>query len=158
SCVQRGQHYLERRALLNRVLVHRDAPAVVADPDPAVGEQRHLDVGGEARQGLVHRVVHNLVDQVVQPALSGRSDVHAGTLTDSLKALEYLDRPGIVIVRQVRQMKLHPAAGSDWFLVTSAPGHQTIGQGRRRPWGTVVRWSVALRSRGPHAAPVTGSL
>ena len=123
--VQRGQHDLERRALLNRVLVHRDAAAVVAYPDPAVGQQRHLDVGGEARQGLVHRVVHNLVDQVVQTALPGRSDVHAGTLTDGLKALEYRDGPRIVIVRQARQTKLHPAAGSDWSLVTSPPGAQS---------------------------------
>jgi hypothetical protein len=128
--VQRGQHDLERRALLDRVLVHRDAAAVVANPDPAVGEQRHLDIGRVAGQRLVHRVVHNLVDQVVQTALAGRSDVHAGTLTDGLKPLEYLDRPRIVIVRQT---KLHPAAGSDWFLVTSAPGRQTIGQGQVRP-------------------------
>ena len=89
--VQRRQHDLERRTLLDRVLVHRDATAVVPHPDAAVGEQSHLDVVGVTSERLVHRVVHNLVDQVVESPLTGRADVHAGTLTDGLEALEYRD-------------------------------------------------------------------
>jgi hypothetical protein len=69
--VQRGHDDLKRRALLDRVLVYGDATAVINDPDAAVGEQRHPDVGREAREGLVDRVVHNLVDQVVQSPLAG---------------------------------------------------------------------------------------
>ena len=46
---------------------------------------------GIAGQRLVHRVVHDLVDQVVQAHLAGRADVHGGTQADRVKALEYSD-------------------------------------------------------------------
>ena len=38
--VQHGQHDLDRRPLLHRVLVDRDAAAVVDDPHAAVGAAR----------------------------------------------------------------------------------------------------------------------
>ena len=78
------------------VLVDRDAAAVVDDPHAAVGLQRHLDVGGVAGECLVDGVVDDLVDQVVQAALTGGADVHAGTLADRLQALEELDVAGVV--------------------------------------------------------------
>ena len=59
-----------RSAVLDRVLVHRDAAAVVLHPDAAVGKQGYLNVGGKAGQGLVNRVVHNLIDQVVEAPLA----------------------------------------------------------------------------------------
>ena len=94
--VQRGQDERDRRHLLGRVLVDRDAAAVVDDPDAAVGLQRHLDVGGVAGQRLVDRVVDDLVDEVVQAALTGRADVHAGALANRLQSFEDLDVAGVV--------------------------------------------------------------
>ena len=70
--------------------VDRDAAAVVDDPDPAVGQQGHLDPVAVAGQRLVDGVVDDLVDQVVQAALAGRADVHAGALADRLETLEDL--------------------------------------------------------------------
>ena len=43
-----------------------------------------------AGQRLVDRVVDDLVDQVVQAALTGGADVHAGPLADRLETLEDL--------------------------------------------------------------------
>ncbi len=57
----------------------------------AVGQQRDLDAVAVAGQRLVDRVVDDLPDQVVQAALAGRADVHAGPLADRLEALEDLD-------------------------------------------------------------------
>jgi hypothetical protein len=37
---------------------------------------------------LVHGVVHDLVDQVVEATLSGRADVHTRALTNRLKSFE----------------------------------------------------------------------
>ena len=76
--------------------VDGDAAAVVDDAHAAVGEQRDVDAVGVAGEGLVDRVVDDLPHQVVQAALTGRADVHAGTLADRLEALEDRDRAGVV--------------------------------------------------------------
>ena len=94
--VQRGQHHLDRRPLLHRVPVDRDAAAVVLDPDPAVGQQRHPDRVADPGQRLVDGVVDHLLDEVVQAALPGRADVHARPLAYGLEPLEYLDLPSVV--------------------------------------------------------------
>ena len=80
-------HHLDGGLLLHRVHVDRDAAAVVGDADAAVVLQHHVDAGGVARHRLVDRVVHDLLDQVVQTALTGGADVHAGPLADRLEAL-----------------------------------------------------------------------
>ncbi len=84
ACMQCGQHHFERGPLLHRVHVDRDAAAVIVGPDAAVGEQCDHDAAGEAGQRLVYGVVHDFLDQMVQTALAGRSDVHSGTFADGL--------------------------------------------------------------------------
>ena len=55
-----------------------------------------LRIAGES---LVHRIVHDLVDEVVQPHLSGRADVHGGTEAHGFKAFEDFDVfAGVVVV------------------------------------------------------------
>jgi hypothetical protein len=49
-----------------------------------------------ARQGLVHSVIHNLVHKVVEPTLTGRSDIHARSLTNGLETFQDCDVPGVV--------------------------------------------------------------
>ena len=95
--VQHGEHGRDGRELLARRGVGRDAAAVVLDPHAAVGEQGHHDPVAVAGQGLVDGVVDDLPDQVVQTALAGRADVHAGALADRLEALEDLDRGRVVL-------------------------------------------------------------
>jgi hypothetical protein len=102
--VQRGHHDLNRRAVLNRVLIDRDTAAVVLHPDAAVGQQRDLDGVAVAGQRLVDGVVHDLVDEVMQSSRTGRADVHSRALADGLKTLEYRNRACIV-----GQTELHPA-------------------------------------------------
>ena len=69
--MQGGEHYLDRGPLLHRVVVHRDAAAVVGHPDAAVGEQGDLDEVAVAGQRLIDGVVDHLLDQMVQTALTG---------------------------------------------------------------------------------------
>ena len=94
--VQDGEHDLEGGLVLLLHLRDRDAAAVVDDGDRVVGMDRHRDGVAVARERLVDGVVHNLVDQVVQPAHAGRADVHAGTLADGLEAFENRDVLGVV--------------------------------------------------------------
>jgi hypothetical protein len=94
--VQHGQHDLDGGLALGRDDAHRDATAVVDDPDTAVGEDRHVDGVRVTGQRLVDGVVHDLLHQVVQAALTGRADVHAGSLADRVQTLEDGDGTGVV--------------------------------------------------------------
>ena len=90
--VEHGQRHFDRRLLLRRVHVHRDAAAVVGDGDRVVGVNGHVDGVAVTRQRLVDRVVHHLVDQVMQAVLTGGPDVHAGPPAYRLQSLEDLNR------------------------------------------------------------------
>jgi hypothetical protein len=78
------------------VLVDRDAATIVDDADTAIGEERDRDAGGVARERLVDGVVDDLVHEVVESALAGGTDVHAGPLADGIEALQNGDRASVV--------------------------------------------------------------
>ena len=96
--VQNGIDDLERG--LSRLLldVNGDAAAVVRHGDGVAGVDGHADVLAVACQRLVHRVVHDLVDEVVQTRRARRADVHAGALAHGLQTLKDLNLTGVVLV------------------------------------------------------------
>src|SRR4051812_5409947 len=94
--VQDGQHDLGRGTLLLLHRVDGDASAVVGDGHRVVRVDHDLDVVRFAGERLVDSVVDNLVDQVVQPAGAGGTDVHARTLANGLEPLEDRDVLGAV--------------------------------------------------------------
>ena len=77
--------------------VDGDAAAVVAHLDGAVGAEDDLDVGADAGQRLVDRVVDDLPEAVHEAALVGRADVHARALAHGLETLEDLQVAGGVV-------------------------------------------------------------
>ena len=95
--VQGAQDDLERGFVGEfRVRIYRDAAAVVADGDRMIGVEFDLDPVGVARDGLVHRVVEHLGHKVMQRALIGAPDIHAGTFSDRLQPLQHLDGRGVI--------------------------------------------------------------
>ena len=66
----------------------RDATAVVGDLDAAVLEHHDIDGARVTGHRLVDRVVDHLPDEVVQTALAGGADVHAGPFADGFQTLE----------------------------------------------------------------------
>ena len=72
----------------------RDAAAVVGDGQVAVGAEMHLDAVGVAGDRLVHRVVDDLGEEVVQRIGVGAADIHARAAPDRLQPLEDLDVGG----------------------------------------------------------------
>ena len=94
--VQLGQHQGDGRDVLDGVLLDRDTTSVVGDLAPVVVEQ--LDLNGVAVTGhcLVDRVVDDLVDAVVQTALTGGTDVHTGTLPDGFQTFQDSDLTGVI--------------------------------------------------------------
>ena len=102
-----------------------------------------LDVGADAGEGLVDRVVDDLPEAVHEAALVGRADVHAGALAHGLEALEDLEVAGGVVA---------VAGGSR----SGGGGHGvSISFGRERPavglW-RAGRGSLATTADGPREA------
>ena len=153
--VQHGQHDGDGGQLLARRDVDGDAAAVVGDLDGAVGQDRDLDPVAEAGQRLVDGVVHDLPHQVVQAALAGGADVHAGPLADRLEALEDLDRAGVVVARLDR-VALEDAGGDHVGGSGARPGSSAACLRRRRQRsglrkGTLRRWSRRPRKASSSA-------
>src|SRR5438876_1887001 len=97
--VEHRQRHLDARLLFGLVNVDRDAAAVVDDRDRVVGVDRHVDARAVTCQRLVHRVIHDLVDEVVQAARRHRPDVHGRAAPHRLQPLQDLDRVGLVVAR-----------------------------------------------------------
>ena len=57
-----------------------------------------LDMGTEARQGLIDGVVHDLIHQVVQARGRGGADIHARPLAHRFQPLQHLDLGGVVFL------------------------------------------------------------
>jgi len=104
--VQDGQDDFDGRLLLTGDLTDRDPAAVIGHPHPAVRLEHDVDRVAVAGQRLVDGVVDDLVHQVVQAALAGRADVHAGALADRFETFEHRDRAGVVLRRLNRQSGL----------------------------------------------------
>ncbi len=92
--VQHGEHHLHRGHGLaggQRLVVDRNAAAVVDDGDGVVDVDGDIDARGIAGQRLVDRVVDDLIDQVMQTHLAGRADVHGRAQADRREAFEDRD-------------------------------------------------------------------
>ena len=99
--MQDGHDDLQRRlARMFRMRVNWNAAPVIGDDELAIGVKSHrydLCVPGD---GLVHGIVQDLGEQMVQGALVRAADVHARPLANRLQALEYLDVLGRVAARR----------------------------------------------------------
>ena len=78
--------------------VHRDAAAVIRDLNDVVFQDLDLDVVAVAGQCFIDGVVHDLVDQMMQAALAGGTDIHARALAHRLQTLQNLDLAGIILM------------------------------------------------------------
>src|SRR5215207_937108 len=159
--VQRGQNDLRGGLALLLHPIHGDPAAVVRHGDAVVRVEGDRDLLGVARDRLVHGVVHNLVDEMVEAAGAGGADVHAGSLADGLEALEDGDvlraiRPASLALGAIRSPGL---AGRALLLAgCSALGgirHSASFQSNQgMPTTFVTRLGKSLRTRGsrPHSS------
>jgi hypothetical protein len=86
-----GQNQLDCGNLELGMEIDRNAAPVVANGERAIAMDRHVDLGAMACKMLVDRVVENLKNAMVQPALIGMADVHAGTLAHRIQAFQLID-------------------------------------------------------------------
>jgi hypothetical protein len=86
------------RGLAAFMEVDRDAAAVVDHGDGVVDVDCDVDLVAVPGQGLVDRVVDNLVDEVMQSGGPGRADIHRRPLANGFEAFENLDLVRAVVV------------------------------------------------------------
>ncbi len=97
-----GQHQLDGGHLPFRVHVHGDASAIVANGDRAVHMDGHADLLAKAGEMFVNRIVEHLENTVMQPALVGIADIHAGPFSDGFQPLEFVNFRGVVFYIWIR--------------------------------------------------------
>ena len=132
ASVQHRQHNFRCGALLRRMHVHRDAPAVVHHGDRVVGVHGDVDLIGITGHRFIDRIVHHFPDQMVQAHLSGGADIHRGAQPHGLQAAENFDGLGVVLVAALRRSHhvffvAHAFSWSGNFSPTAAPPGQTPG-------------------------------
>ena len=71
--------------------IRRNTPTVVLNRNRVIFVDIDFDIRTISGQCLVYRVVHHLVDQVVQPFYADVPDVHGRALADRFEPFEYLD-------------------------------------------------------------------
>jgi len=97
TCVEDGHDDLEGGGVHLGVLVDGDAAAIVGDGDDVVLADAADDGVAVAAECFVDGVIDDLADEVVEAAVVGGADVHAGAAADGLEALEDLDRTGVIV-------------------------------------------------------------
>jgi hypothetical protein len=78
------ENHLDSGHLFDRVLVDRNTSTVVGDADSAISKNYHVDQITVTGKRLIHRVIDDLIDQVVKTPRTGGPDVHTGPLTHCL--------------------------------------------------------------------------
>ncbi len=97
ASMEHGHDHFGGGAALLRVHVHRNAAAVIGHRDGVICMKRHGDAAAVAGERLVDGVVDDFEHHMVQSgAIVGVADVHPGTLSDRIEALEDLDISGVV--------------------------------------------------------------
>jgi hypothetical protein len=61
-----------------------------------------LNLGAITSERLIDCVIDDLIDEVVEAAFTGRSDIHTGALADRLQAFEDGDGRGVVALLLLR--------------------------------------------------------
>ena len=69
----------------------RDPSAVVFYRAGAVRLKGDTDGAAESGKMLVHRVVHDFIDQVIEAPCGNASYIHSGPCTDCFESLKHLD-------------------------------------------------------------------
>jgi hypothetical protein len=70
---------------------YRDTPAIILDADRAIRLEGDCDAVTAAGHGFINTVVDDFVDQMMEPALVGATDVHARAAAHRLPSAQYLD-------------------------------------------------------------------
>src|SRR5262249_32068242 len=108
--MEHGKDHLEGAFLRRRMLIDRNAAAIVLDRDGrSIFMERDPDIGRITVHRLVDRVVENFPDGLVQSRGANSADVHAGPFPDGFQPFENSDVfRGVVARGHVYNFALNP--------------------------------------------------
>ena len=98
SGMQHREHHFKSTFVLFFVHVHRYAAAVVDHGYGIIGIYSNFNMMGIARKSLVDRVVHHLIDKMVQTLGGNVAYVHRRTLADGFQPFKHLDITGAIFL------------------------------------------------------------
>jgi hypothetical protein len=71
TSVENGKNNLKSWPFFDGVEIDRDSTAVINNFDSAGGGHGYVYLGAVAGQGFIDRVIYNLIDEMVEAALTG---------------------------------------------------------------------------------------
>ena len=89
--VEHGENHLESGQACFFLDAHRDPPSIVGNGNRAVPVQGNGHGAAMSGQGLIHRVVYDFVDQMVESGRGRVANVHCGPFAHCLQAFQNLD-------------------------------------------------------------------
>ena len=95
--VQLGHHGFHAGDTFARHDIDGDATAIVHDANAVIRQNRDFDMAGVTCQRLIHRIIDDLIHQMVQAARTSGSDIHAWADTHGLKTFKNLKIGGVVM-------------------------------------------------------------
>lgn len=96
ASVEGGHDDFECGFLLLGVTIDRDAAAIIDHGHNIVTANGAGDGIADSSQRFIDRIVDEFADEVVQAALVGAANVHAGALANGFEALENLNLLGTI--------------------------------------------------------------
>jgi hypothetical protein len=94
--MESGHHDFCGWAFLEWVLTNWNAATVIDHSDAAVLVDEDRDFLAEAGYGLIYRVIHDFVNEMMQAIGSSSPDVHRRSLSNRVEAFEHLDRTRVI--------------------------------------------------------------
>jgi hypothetical protein len=94
--MQASQDQFHPGHLMLRMNVHRHPAAVVLHRERAIRMKDHIDPRRKAADRFIHTVVDHLLGKMIR---TGGVGVHARALAHWLKARQYLNGTGIILMR-----------------------------------------------------------
>ena len=97
SCMERGKYQACRRQSF-LMHPHRNAASIVFHRAGAVLLQSHLYNVTISCQMLIHRIIHNLINQMIQTFAGHATDVHARPFPYGFQTFQHCNIPGAVFL------------------------------------------------------------
>ena len=119
ACVKDGKHHLNRGQTRFFLYANRASAAVVDYGDGIVLLDGHFNGITISRQCLVHRIIYNLIYQMMKTSGACTADVHARPFSDGLKPLQNLNLICSVLLSHASIFL--SCSWRDQFSLTTAP-------------------------------------